>query len=273
MAASKEITVLTYNIRYDNPSDGEDRWEFRKAGVVSLLAHNKPDFFGLQEALSHQLHYIGENLKEIYNFVGVGRSDGNQGGEFNPLFWNREKFNLLDSGTFWLTHEPSQPSKLPSASLPRICTWGKFNKRNNEKAIFLIFNTHFSYESDTIRVEEATILSRQIQNIAQLYPSILIGDFNATESDRSYRLIANSFFTDSKTLVSAANRINDQYQSFTGFHGPVKDALPMGSVNIDWLFVSGFEVSRWEQIMDTLPGGRALSDHRAISITAINKYE
>jgi len=123
------FTVMTYNIRYDNPEDGENAWDNRKQAIVELVERDKPHFIGFQEVNPKQLEYLAANLSCFgYYYAGEGRNGGNNG-EFTPIFWNSNEIDIIDSGTFWLTNEPHQPSKLPCASLPRICTWGKFQKK------------------------------------------------------------------------------------------------------------------------------------------------
>ena len=46
---------ISYNIRYNNPKDGMNVWENRKATVMGLLNEQSADFVGLQEVVHAQL--------------------------------------------------------------------------------------------------------------------------------------------------------------------------------------------------------------------------
>src|SRR5688500_3725718 len=94
------VRALTFNIRYDNPADGENAWRHRRDAVARLVDERKVDIAGLQEVLASQLDDLRERLPE-YESVGVGRDDGKRKGEFSPLLVRKEAFEVVASGTFW----------------------------------------------------------------------------------------------------------------------------------------------------------------------------
>ena len=105
------LRVCSYNIRCNLQSngvfvDGENRWKFRKDRVASLLNLYALDLVGLQEVLLEQLRDLEERLPD-FNWVGVGRDDGAEAGEFAPIFYRKSVLTLLDSGTFWLSETPN----------------------------------------------------------------------------------------------------------------------------------------------------------------------
>ena len=55
---AQTFSALSYNIRLDVASDGDNRWDVRKDQVVGLLRYHGADFIGLQEVLHNQLLYI-----------------------------------------------------------------------------------------------------------------------------------------------------------------------------------------------------------------------
>ena len=83
---SQEIKVISYNIRLDHPGDGPNWWEHRKSRVANLLNYYEADFIGCQEVLHRQLTYLDSNLKG-YAYIGVGRDDGKQAGEYSTIFY------------------------------------------------------------------------------------------------------------------------------------------------------------------------------------------
>ena len=115
---------MTYNIRYDNPNDGDNNWHNRKETLVNQILFYKPDIIGTQEGLEHQIQYINDNLKS-YKYVGIARADVKEGGkgEYSAIFYNTDKYAALINETFWLSITPEKPSRGWDASLNRICTY------------------------------------------------------------------------------------------------------------------------------------------------------
>ena len=130
--SSDEIKAISYNIRYNNPKDGMNVWENRKATVMGLLNEQSADFVGLQEVVHAQLLDLVEGLP-TYNYVGIGRKDGKTKGEYSPIFFKKDKYSVLQSNTFWLSETPDLVSKGWDASLERICTYGLFENKKNQK--------------------------------------------------------------------------------------------------------------------------------------------
>jgi endonuclease/exonuclease/phosphatase family metal-dependent hydrolase len=177
---AQEMNVISYNIRFDNPRDGINAWPNRIEMVTSLLQFHGADIFGLQEALYHQITDIVERMSG-FEWFGTGRDDGKEAGEFSPIFYNSQRFELLGHGQFWLSETPDQPSKDWDAALPRICTWGKFKTRENDREFF-VFNTHFDHIGDTARARSAILIQDKIEELVagNKVPVILTGDFNLT---------------------------------------------------------------------------------------------
>lgn len=102
--------------------DSED-FDFEELPANQMLFY-EPDVIGTQEGLEHQIKYLDDNLKS-YKFVGVARADNKEGGkgEFSAIFYNSDKYDELENGTFWLSETPKKPSRGWDASLNRICTY------------------------------------------------------------------------------------------------------------------------------------------------------
>lgn len=172
---------MTYNIRYDNPHDGINSWSNRKEKVCNIILDNEIDIIGIQEGLYHQVRYLEESL-DHYSYVGVGRDDGMQKGEFSAIFYKTDKFNILKSGTFWLSETPDTVSTGWDAAMERICTWAVFEATNSKDHLW-VFNTHFDHIGDTARLESARLILQQISKLNKHTEAvILMGDFNASPS-------------------------------------------------------------------------------------------
>lgn len=173
-----EIKIMSFNIRLDVKSDGDNQWDKRKERVATMLNYYEADFIGLQEVLHHQKEYLTANLPK-YSVTGVGRDDGKQAGEYSCIYYRNNKYQLLETATFWLSTTPDEPSKGWDAALNRVCTYGLFKNKKTKQKIW-VFNTHFDHVGKTARLESAKLIFQKINQINQKgFPVILSGDFNS----------------------------------------------------------------------------------------------
>jgi endonuclease/exonuclease/phosphatase family metal-dependent hydrolase len=199
------IRVVSYNIRYDNPGDSLNAWPFRKEKVATLLRFNGADIFCVQEALANQIADLAKAFPE-FDYYGPARQDGGPGGgEHNPIFYNRSKFNLLSSGTSWLSDTPDVAgSKSPSAALPRIVSWVGLQEKATGKKCY-VFNTHFDHIGEQARIEAANIVTAKMATLPADNCIILTGDFNTTADTEPITIITNPnnkmAMTDSRQLA------------------------------------------------------------------------
>lgn len=188
LTSGQSIDIMTYNIRYDNPGDGINQWSSRKEKVYSLIKKYDPEIFGVQEALHHQLQDLKINLKD-YEYVGVGRDDGKEKGEYSAIFYKKERFKVKDSNTFWLSETPSLPgSKNWDAAITRVATWAVFTDKESKKD-FMVINTHFDHIGKEARAKSAELLVAQADKLAKSTPLIITGDFNCVRDDKPYQVI------------------------------------------------------------------------------------
>ena len=139
---AQQFNVATFNIRQKNNSDIGNMWDDRKNAVTNLIKFHEFDIFGIQEGFIEQLNDMQANLPD-FSYIGVGRDDGKQKGEYSAIFYNKNRYTVLNSGTFWLSEtDITTPNKGWDAALPRICTWGIFKDRKNGKK-FIFMNTHY----------------------------------------------------------------------------------------------------------------------------------
>eukprot|EP01136_Pigoraptor_vietnamica_P037290 Opistho-1_new@105049 len=175
--SQQKLNVMTFNIRLETVQDGENQWSKRKENLSSMLEFYEADICGMQEVLVGQLRNLS-TLLPSYAYVGVGRDDGKEAGEFSPIFYKKDKFTVLESNTFWLSQTPETPSKSWDAALNRVVTYAKF-KDNKTKKVFYVFNTHFDHIGQVARRESAKMLVAKIKAIDPKIPVILTGDFNS----------------------------------------------------------------------------------------------
>jgi len=184
------VKVMTYNIRYDNPSDSINQWGKRAEKVYALIKKYDPDIIGVQEALHNQMMDLAKNLP-AYGFVGTGREDGKTKGEYSAIFYKKNKLSVLAQNTFWLSKTPEVAgSKNWDASLTRVATWARVRDVSTGKE-FLILNTHFDHIGKESRTQSASIIKDKAKSIAKGLPVIITGDLNCTRQDPPYSTLMN----------------------------------------------------------------------------------
>lgn len=209
LAAQESVTmnVMSFNIRYDNPEDGNQNWHHRKENVVRMINFYDLDIIGMQEVLAHQLKYLKTRLTQ-YKTVGVGREDGIDKGEFSPIFYRKELYKELKSGTFWLSDTPGKVSKGWDAALERIASWVILkNKKSGKQCI--VINTHFDHIGVQARLESARLLKKKSVELAADLPLILTGDFNLVPESEAIRILLEA---DGKnTLLNSSSEAHYTY--------------------------------------------------------------
>ncbi|HSD06921.1 endonuclease/exonuclease/phosphatase family protein [Flavobacterium sp.] len=184
---------MTYNIRLDIASDGENDWTHRKDFFNAQIQFYAPDIFGVQEAKPNQVLDISTALPK-YGYVGIGR-EGVGKGEASNIFYDKEKFKVIKSNTFWLSETPDSISIGWDAAYNRICTYALLQNKQNNKLIW-VFNTHLDHVGEQARTKGLELILSRIEKLnSNKYPVILMGDFNSEPTtDR---------------IVSLKNKMND----------------------------------------------------------------
>ena len=190
----ENLRVMSFNIRYDNPNDGINAWTYRKERVVETIRFQHIDLLGIQEGLPHQVAYLEEQLPE-YARSGIGRDGPKEGGEMSAVFYRKDRFDLLDHDTFWLSFTPEKASKGWDAALPRIVSWVKLRDTENERDFFF-FNTHFDHVGENARKESARLIIKRIKEWADGYPVILTGDINTVPESEPYEILNGDILDD-----------------------------------------------------------------------------
>lgn len=240
------MKVMSFNILCGGR--GKNWWTKRKPLVRDVIKKYNPDTFGLQEAHYKWMRYLSWSFRKDYNYVGVGRDDGNKKGEFSPVFYKKDKYEVVDKGNFWLSETPEKPGKGWDAVCVRICSYVVLkDKQTGQK--FAHFNTHLDHVGDVARSEGAKLIADRA-DMFQGIPTIVTGDFNVNPSSGAYRTITEAGFVDARTLDADANDVN----TYNGFE-------ENDSEMIDFVFVKyGFKVKSCNTITDKA-GDRFISDH------------
>ncbi len=171
--------------------DGDNSWLHRAEPLVETITKFDPDLLGTQEVLAVQADFLTKKLAD-YTLVGVGRDDGQRRGEFSPVMFKKSRFELVDSGTFWLSETPETAgSKSWDSSLPRIATWAilldrQATKRNVAGGEICYLNTHWDHRGQQARVESAKLIRHWLDEHAGKRPVIVTGDLNVDDENEAF---------------------------------------------------------------------------------------
>jgi endonuclease/exonuclease/phosphatase family metal-dependent hydrolase len=248
------MRVMSFNIRNSHAdAHNEHRWDNRKHAVAETIRRFNPDLLGAQECRAEQVDFLTEQFAD-YDIIGVCRDDGCRAGEAASIAIRRDRFELRDSGTFWLSANPMEIGSVGwDANLPRICTWTTIKDRDAAREMVAL-NTHYDHLGVIARVESSRLIARWIEERAHDLPTIVIGDFNSDASGESYDALVTGGRLCDTFRVTHPQRVADEstFHRFTG--------IGRGD-RIDWILCSEhFEVLACE-IERNSPDGAVASDH------------
>lgn len=250
----KTIKVISYNIRVGTARDGNDSWENRKSASPEMINDQKPDIFGLQEALKMQLDYLSENCPS-YDHVGVHRDDGKEKGEVMAIYWNKKTQKMLKWGNFWLSETPGQPSKGWDAACFRTATWALLKDKKSGNKYYYV-NTHLDHKGKEARAKGLKLIVDRIADInPEGYPMILTGDFNVNLGDPCLKSLEGK--------MESVRDIAPKTDSLSTYQGFGKDKRVQV---IDYIYESGFSAApSFETITKSYLGIPYISDHYPIA--------
>ncbi|MEI9811125.1 MAG: endonuclease/exonuclease/phosphatase family protein [Bacteroidota bacterium] len=260
LVQAQELNVMTFNIRLNIAVDSLNAWPYRKDKVASQILFHKVNLLGVQEALHDQMTDLEERLPQ-FKYLGGGRDDGKEKGEYSAIFYDTTRLQVLATKMFWLSETPEVPgSKSWDAAITRMVTWAKFRDRKTKK-IFYAFNTHFDHIGQVARRESAKLILSKIKEIAGTVPVVCTGDFNAEPSDEPIMVIMDKsnplHLTDAKEISQSPHY--GPTGTFNGFKSKERNDLP-----IDYIFLKGkWKVAGHAAISQTWDG-RFASDHFSV---------
>lgn len=186
-------SIMSFNIKTTYPDNA------RKKRVIETIKMYLPDMVGIQEAAPHWMSMLREGLDSVYNFVGEGRDGGNVG-EYNPIFYKKDKYELIESGTKWMSSTPDvKGSKYPTSAYPRIFTYAVLKEKSTGEE-FLYINTHLDHVSAEARKFQAEIIADFVSKHSE-YRIFLTGDFNCSSSENTFSVIKKTGFSNSTDVA------------------------------------------------------------------------
>lgn len=240
---SDPMSVMSFNIKTTYPDDA------RRKRVIETIRMYLPDMVGIQEAAPHWMSMLREGLGSVYSFVGEGRDGGNVG-EYNPIFYKKDKYELLESGTKWMSSTPDvKGSKYPTSSYPRIFTYAILKEKSTGEK-FLYINTHFDHKSAEARKFQAGVLADFVSKNSE-YRILLTGDFNCASTENTFGVIKSAGFKSSADVAFVKENLGATFHNYGS-----------SSKVLDYCFLKGdgIYIGKYKVVKDKIDGEYP-SDH------------
>ena len=250
---AQKVSVMTFNIRLDAASDGDNIWNNRKGAVVDMLNYYQPDLLGMQEVCPNQMDDLKLKLPQ-YEALGVGRDDGKHQGEHSPLFYLKSRFKLIKHGDFSLSETPDVFGvKGWDASYNRVCSWAILEDKINHKKI-AFFNTHLDTDGQIARKEGIRLILKKIDECAKGLPVIITADYNCSDGEPPFMVLRQNGMKSVRDIAPVKYGPNYSWHDF--------GRLPFGECPLlDHVFVNkNVKATRYRVIGDK-PEKVYLSDH------------
>ncbi len=247
--AAEPLRVMSLNVRTPADTEGDKRWQVRRAAMLALLREQHPDVIGTQELGKQQADYLARHL-DGYRWFGEGRRGGD-GDEHMGVFYDGRTLKVVDSGNFWLSNTPEVAGSITwGHPLPRMVTWALF-ERLGDRRRFYLYNTHLPYrdQDEPARVRGATLILSRLRQLPGDVPVVLTGDFNSEPDGATYHTLTAQL-ADARVLAPQRAGPPATFHGFTG----------KADRQLDWILVRGFVVKHFATL-DQRPGGVLPSDH------------
>ncbi len=246
------MRVMSFNILCGG--SGKNYWTNRKETVISVIKKYNPDTFGLQEAHYRWMNALCAALTD-YDYVGVGRANGKRLGEFSPVFYKKDKFDVVSKGNFWLSETPETAgSKGWDAACVRICSYAVLRDKKTKKE-FAHFNTHLDHKGQTAMSEGAKLIAKRAGEVTSV-PVIVTGDFNVMPSSEPYKRMIDAGFSDARNCAE----MTDDCYTFHAFDIPIREGECAREI-IDYIFEKGVKSVKEFRVITDKFGDKYPSDH------------
>lgn len=219
----------------------------RELATRTIMEH-RPDSVGVQEATPDWMKWLSKSLPD-YGYVGVGRDNGKKRGEYSAVFYLKDKYKVVDSGTFWLSATPEKPTMGWDAVCMRVCSWAVLEDKNNGKQ-YAHINTHLDHRGNTAREKGIDLVLKKAAEFE--LPVVCTGDFNLFEGSALYERLMSGVLRDTKFLAPETMN-NATYHHFE---------VPTDEVGvIDYVLVNDRVKPLVYRVVTERVDGRFVSDH------------
>lgn len=257
---NENIVVASYNTAAPWGNVIKGTGSSKRAKLFAQQINDQmPDTLGVQEINSNWVSKMEEHLPQ-YGYYGVkrGGDPDEKHSEMNGIFYLKDKFELVDCGTFWLTDTPDVESKYADAACYRICSFVVLKNKATGK-MFAHFNTHFDHVSEAAQELGGNLVSERVEKVIAKYgdmPVVVTGDLNQYSDAPGCVALENNGFLNANTTVENG----DNMLTYNGWT-KMTEGRP-----IDHIFVNdAFAVSEFTVVTET-GSSTNVSDHYMIKV-------
>ena len=255
---SDEITIMSTNVRCYSPDDlFEKSWFYRADLIIADVNNVKPDIIGFQEVSPLHYGYLQRAMPDYDSEIMY--RDNWILSEGCPIFYRTDKYEKLDSGSFWLSETPDVMSKGWGAAHYRVATYMILKDKATGRE-FVVFNTHLDHVSEEARINGIQVVLDKIAEFGGL-PAFLMGDLNA-HPDEETILFTHESFDDAHIIAKE----KDEGATFQKWGTRLSDG---NDKRIDYIMISkGAATVSEYRILNNCYNGIWSSDHSSIYIKA-----
>lgn len=250
---------MSFNIRFDNPHDGQNSWPHRKEFLSRIIRDFQTDVLGTQEGRQPQIQELSKLLPSLS--LVDGHRDWIEERMYPCLYYRPKNLSLMASGDIWLSETPDIPGSISfDSAFPRLCTWAQFKHHSGLE--ILAINVHLDHIKESTRLAQAKVLATEISKLNHSGPFILMGDFNSAPNS----LVRNQLTRELRQLKDPWEELGlEEKASYHNF-GPA----PADASRIDWILVSDDLNPRFIELDDCHEGDLWPSDHYPLKLIIDN---
>ena len=254
--SAQNVKVISLDLGPDQPKDSLNHWKARQRGLPPLVRFHQVDVMAIQGAQAHHLEFAKNELREYAALKP--KMEHPLPAEHTALLYRKERFAPEQSGLFWLSLTPDEPSKGWDARQKVTCTYALLFDRMTESR-FWVLATRLDAEGGKARAESLKLILSKIDAFnagPDRYPVMVLGNLQCAPGDNSL-LPFNEQMVDAGQLGEfACYGPQGTYNNYQIEQSPGFDQKR------DYVYCSrqGWVVERCAVLTDTYRG-RPLSDH------------
>lgn len=205
------LLVASYNTASPWGNLIEGTYTTRRAHLFAQQINNcLPDVLGVQE-LNSMWQGKFEELLPQYAYYGVkrGGDDKEQTSEMSGIFYLKDKFELVESDTFWISLTPETESRFDGAACNRICSYVVL-KNKNTGAMVAHLNTHLDHVSTEAQDLGGKLIAEKTEEIKVKYgeiATVITGDFNQYPDGLAIKALEEKGFVKTSDTVENGNKM------------------------------------------------------------------
>ena len=206
------LKVMSFNVQTENGTQVD--FDLRAEMLRDLMDQLQPDSIGMQEVTTGWIYRMDTfAFNASYAGVGEGRTPG---GEASSIYYRKDKFDLVDHGTFWLSETPDEAGTYLEASLyPRICTWAHLRDKVTGYE-YIHVNTHLDHlggsDGRSLRTAQTRVILEYLKTLPDV-PMVMTGDFNQakTNSEENTYAIFKNILGQSNFTASTGEKMTGNF--------------------------------------------------------------